>query len=520
MGTDDVVRLSMRVGERALENLARHLACLAKPGLVIALSGELGAGKSTFARAMVRSLCDAGDDLDVPSPTFAIAQTYEARGATIIHADLYRLSGPEELTEIGLFQDDRPSITIVEWPDRAAGLLPSPRLVITLADVAGDADVRDVAIEAVGGAGAGFDLSRLVARLDASAVVEETFGAITNISWLAGDASARSYARLAIANGATLLLMDSPPAPDGPPIEDGLAYSRLVHLSETVEPFVALAEALRSAGIKAPSIHVADLARGVLVIEDFGDLTFSHLAATGAELSTPWRAATDVLIELRRINPPREVRSRDRRLNRLAPFDARARRVEVDLFCEWAWPARTGASMPAAMRAAFHSAWSEAFRALDAMPAAEIRGWLLRDFHSPNLIWRPDEIGSARVGVIDFQDALEGPWAYDLASLLQDARVDLPEGLEVELFAHYVARLSADERAFDADRFATQYALLGAQRATKIIGIFHRLDRRDAKPGYLAHIPRVAAALQRNLAHPALGPVAAWFNEQKAWTFP
>ena len=138
--------------------------------------------------------------------------------------------------------------------------------------------------------------------------------------------------------------------------------------------------------------------------------------------------------------------------------------------------------------------------------------WVLRDFHSPNLIWLAQRRGIARVGLLDFQDAVIGPTAYDVASLLQDARVDVPENLERELLARYVRRRVETDGAFDATAFSQLYATMAAQRATKILGIFARLDKRDGKPQYLRHMPRVWRYLQRALAHPALHHLARWYK--------
>jgi aminoglycoside/choline kinase family phosphotransferase len=138
--------------------------------------------------------------------------------------------------------------------------------------------------------------------------------------------------------------------------------------------------------------------------------------------------------------------------------------------------------------------------------------WVLRDFHSPNLLWMPAREGLAQIGLLDFQDAVMGPAAYDVASLLQDARVDVPEMMEIALLARYTrARLKADP-AFDVPGFARLYAMLAAQRASKILGIFARLDSRDGKPQYLRHMPRVSRYLQRALAHPALEALNAWYR--------
>ena len=137
---------------------------------------------------------------------------------------------------------------------------------------------------------------------------------------------------------------------------------------------------------------------------------------------------------------------------------------------------------------------------------------MLRDFHSPNLLWLPDRQGVARVGLLDFQDAVIGPTAYDLASLLQDARVDVPDELEVTLLSRYVQKRREADPDFDPPAFIKSYATLAAQRASKILGIFARLNQRDGKPQYLRHIPRVWAYLQRSLAHPSLAPLGAWYS--------
>ncbi len=135
---------------------------------------------------------------------------------------------------------------------------------------------------------------------------------------------------------------------------------------------------------------------------------------------------------------------------------------------------------------------------------------MLRDYHSPNLLWLPQREDVARIGLLDFQDALLGPAAYDVASLLQDARVDVPESLEVTLLSRYV-RARLEDKRFDPAAFTRLYATLAAQRATKILGIFARLDRRDGKPQYLRHMPRLLTYLWRSLAHPALAPLKAWY---------
>jgi len=180
--------------------------------------------------------------------------------------------------------------------------------------------------------------------------------------------------------------------------------------------------------------------------------------------------------------------------------------IEVELLVDWYLPRLSATPTPTA-RSAFLSFWRQALAPVLAAP----KTWVLRDFHSPNLLWLPEREGVARVGLLDFQDAVMGPAAYDLASLLQDARVDVPEMMEIALLSRYVhARMR--KGPFEASDFARGYATLAAQRASKILGIFARLERRDRKPQYLRHMPRVWKYLQRSLAHPDLAPLAAWYR--------
>ena len=139
------------------------------------------------------------------------------------------------------------------------------------------------------------------------------------------------------------------------------------------------------------------------------------------------------------------------------------------------------------------------------------RGWVLRDYHSPNLI-ALDRAAPRDVGIIDFQDALIGPEAYDLVSLLQDARLDVPEPIERALIERYIASVTAKDASRDAAQFRFEYAALGAQRNTKILGIFARLAKRDGKRAYLAHIPRIWGYLARDLSHPELSALKAWYD--------
>jgi aminoglycoside/choline kinase family phosphotransferase len=191
---------------------------------------------------------------------------------------------------------------------------------------------------------------------------------------------------------------------------------------------------------------------------------------------------------------------------RIPPYDMNAFLIEAELLLDWFLP-RLDVTIADSERGSFRALWRELLQpAIDAPPT-----WVLRDFHSPNLIWLPQRNGLARLGLLDFQDAVMGSPAYDLASLLQDARVDVSDETELALLGRYVRGRSRQQADFDAAQFIKVYAMLAAQRASKILGIFARLDLRDGKPQYLRHLPRVWGYLQRSLSHPALEALNAWY---------
>ena len=323
-----------------------------------------------------------------------------------------------------------------------------------------------------------------------------------------GDASARAYARLTTSTKSAIL-MDAPRQPDGPPVRDGKPYSRIAHLAEDVRPFVAIGHALSRAGLSAPAIPAHDLDAGILIVEDLGDRVYGAELAAGHAQADLYRAAVETLIAVRaRLPIGAALPLPDGSTYHLPRFDRAALEIELDLLLDWYWPAVKGAPAPADARQTFHAAWSPILDLLMRQPPA----WFLRDVHAPNLMWLPDRPAPANVGLLDFQDALAEPYAYDLVSLLRDARVDVAEDLENSLFRFYCDRINVREPTFDEAAFATLYNAFSAQRSTRHIGLFVRLIRRDGKPQYLQHIPRAWTYVERALKHPALHQVAGWYD--------
>jgi N-acetylmuramate 1-kinase len=292
------------------------------------------------------------------------------------------------------------------------------------------------------------------------------------IRGLAGDASFRRYFRV-VKDGASAVLMDAPPE------------------HEDVEPFVRVATHLLQRGFAPPRILARDVGHGLLLLEDFGDERVAPLLAREPQREREiYEIAIDVLAALGRDPAPRD----------LDPYDAAAMAREVGLLTEWYAPAMGVAADEDEYQRAWASVWDSVLEVVNRRPVL-----VLRDYHADNLMVLPD---ARRLGLLDFQDALAGHPAYDLVSLLQDARRDVAPELEEAMLARYIAAAGVQ----DADAFRAHYQILGAQRNTKILGIFTRLWKRDGKVHYTLFQPRVWACLERDLAHPALAPVRDWFD--------
>jgi len=484
--------------ETATAYLMADLALLVGPGDVITLSGDLGAGKTAAARAMIRYL--ANDPmLEVPSPTFTLAQSYDLP-FPIVHADLYRINDAGELEEIGLSPLPEGTLALIEWPERAPDALPEDRIDLAFSHrPAFGSSARAVEITGYGKSAA------QVERLGALRNFLDDAGFInSDRARMPGDASTRSYARLA-QDGGVAILMNSPRRPDGPAIYDGKSYSAAVHLAEDVKPFVAIANGLRRYGFSAPAIRHTDLDHGFLITEDFG---FAGVIEGDPPrpIAERYEAATDMLAALHRETLPESLALTSQLDYAIPVYDIDAWMVEIGLMTEWYFVDR-GVELGSEAREQFTAMWRE----LLAKPAAAPRTWVLRDFHSPNIIWLGERTGILRVGIIDFQDAVLGPAAYDMVSLLQDARIDVPEQLELTLLTRYIKARRAADSGFDAAAFAELYAIMSAQRNTRLLGTFARLNRRDGKPQYLRHQPRIWTYLNRSLAHPRLAAFRYWY---------
>lgn len=309
---------------------------------------------------------------------------------------------------------------------------------------------------------------------------------LTRVGWvgairrpLAGDASFRRYERV-VCQGKQAVLMDAPP-----PWED-------------VRPFIAITKHLEACDVTVPSILAADEAQGFLLLEDLGDALFTRLLGAGQEEEQKlYLSATDALVAIVKASAAHDAWSRD-----IKAYDMTVYLREAGLFVEWFLPQVLGIEKAKSLREEYLDAWR------DVINQTPLKSTVLvhRDYHADNLLWLAKKKAHRAVGMLDYQDALWGDPAYDLVSLLEDARRDVDTATVEACYTHFIKALA------ETPDFSQRYAVLGAQRNAKIIGIFTRLCVRDGKAHYLDYLPRVWKHFLHDLTHPSLGAVRTFVD--------
>jgi N-acetylmuramate 1-kinase len=329
---------------------------------------------------------------------------------------------------------------------------------------------------------------------------------------MGGDASTRLYERLRLASGESFIFMDQPPALESAVCPPGasdaermaLGYNAASRLAAgSVAAFVTVAEYLRSLGLSAPQIPAYDIADGLAVLEDLGEGLYATLIADGAPEAPLYEAAVDVQVVLHAVRPPNVLIAKGAAWPLLS-YDSLALKVGTDTFLEW-WPRFAGlAEFSAEAVADWDALWAPVWVRGEAGAGV----FTHRDYHAQNLLWLPERSGAARVGLLDFQDALRGHPAWDLTHLLQDARRDVAPELEAAMLHRYLGA----RRDEDAPGFLADYRALAASNAARILG---RVFARQALAGraqYKAYMPRTWRYLERNLTDPALAGLKSWFD--------
>lgn len=411
-------------GEADTIMLGEQLALALKPGDCIALIGDLGAGKSTLARAFIRAMAE-DEGLEVPSPTFTIVQSYDLR-IPVHHLDLYRLSDVSELDELGLDEMLKDGICLIEWPDIAAQDLPKDSLLTLQLEHSGSGRIAELN-------GPARMLDRLNRVNAISAFLEKAGYGIAKRRFLSGDASSRAYETVLLQDAPGLILMDWPTPPKGAIIQDGKTYAEIAHIAQEATPFIAIARYLSENGFSAPAIYAADIDKGLLLLEDLG--REGVLDEEGNPIAERYLESVACLAKLHALKAPRTLPVGGNKTYSIPRFDRTAMKVEVSLLIDWYLPWKRGSAATQAERDAYFAIWDGL---IDQLVDSE-KHLLLRDFHSPNIIWRDEQTGINKVGLIDFQDAMIGPTAYDVASLVQDARVTVPGDLSEALLDRYIS---------------------------------------------------------------------------------
>ena len=331
---------------------------------------------------------------------------------------------------------------------------------------------------------------------------------------LPGDASTRRYLRAAD-RGRKAMLMDQPQGAETPACPPGasaeerraLGYNAIARLAGAdCARFVAVADYLRKRGLSSPEIYAADTRQGFVLMEDLGNDLYADVLSDGGSEPELYSAAIEALARIHAEEAPATLAPG----KALYAYDDTAMSAETDLMTEWYLPLALGRKASEEETAEHRALWKKALATQQSLSPVFVH----RDYHAQNLIWLPERDGNARVGVIDFQDAVAGARGYDIISLMEDARRDVSPDLSDAMTDHYLDAMANAGRPLDEDAHRAEMALLAAQRNAKIVGIFARLFKRDGKPRYLGYLPRVWNYLDRDLEHPALADLKAWYGRK------
>lgn len=480
--------------EEATKQFGEDFALCLKIGDLITLKGDLGAGKSSLARSIIRTLSN-DNNMDIPSPTFTLVQNYELERFNIAHADIYRISSSDEIDELGFEDALQDGAMLVEWPQKAEGRLDDAAFSVELLH---ENHGRRLYIEAVGDAA-----TRLKHTLTVRQFLKNNGRGDVERRYFTGDASARSYETLRD-NHKIEILMNAPEMEM--PDNAAISYAKIAHLATNIKQFIGTDWLINNNGFTVPQIAAYDIKNGLLISNDLG--RDGIIDDERQPIIERYIACAELLAEFHQKQWPDFSQFDDFSMT-IPHYDQSVMNAEISLLPDWYLGYAGLDQFDAPKRALFFAQWQPY---LDILVSSQ-SSFVMRDYHSPNIIWRSDKKGHDRIGLIDFQDGQIGSTAYDLVSLAQDARVRISQDLEQQVLNAYCVARNAKKRPFDEQAFRLSYSIAGAQRGSKLLGLFVRLYIRDGKPGYLKHLPHMQEYLLRNLAHPDLENLRLFYEQ-------
>ena len=476
-----------------LEKFVRELSPLLIKGDVVALNGQIGSGKTTLAKLLINNLTQTPIE-DIISPTFTLCQTYNRDALEIVHYDFYRIESEVELLEIDLHESLKDKICIIEWANKFSDLLPKDRIEI-LIECANTERVYNITPlgrfkEAIININ---KMENFLCNLDIK---------FTELKKLPGDASNRKYFRV-IRPDDTMILMDATQEND---------IRGKTGLSNGVDDFIVIGEYLDSIDVRVPKLIARNKIDNMILEEDLGEYCYTDIL-TKDNYRKLYSPAIKTLIHISDIKHPKNI-SKDSNPHYLQDFDLDIYLNEAEIFIDYYWPFINGKICSADEKQEFILIMAGVHSNL-----TDDKTLMLRDFHSPNLMFLENESGFKKCAVIDFQDALFGHPLYDLVSLTNDARYTINEDHEKYLIELYKKDFSFNNFQFDNFSFMQQYQILGVQRSIKILGIFARIAILESNQNYLVHMPRVINYIKRIMHSGSIPELTKWLNRNFKETF-
>ena len=470
-----------------LEKLTKELTPLLSEGGVMTLNGQIGAGKTTLAKLVIHDLTQTPLE-DIVSPTFNLYHTYNRDNLEIAHYDFYRIESEIELPEIDLNDSFTDKICIIEWAEKFQDLLPKDRIEISIKCIENERLYR---INPLGKFG---DIVNNRAKIEN--FLSDLDINFTELQRLPGDASKRRYYRI-MSSDNTMILMDATQESD---------IKSKTGLTNGIDDFIKIQEYLDSIDVRVPNLIARNKIDNIILEEDLGEYSYTDVL-TKQNYQELYNPAIKTLIHISNINHPKNI-STNSNPHYLKEFDLDIYLNEAEIFIDYYWPFVHGKQCNADKKQEFRDIMEEVYSNL-----SNDKTLMLRDFHSPNLLFLENENGFRKCAVIDFQDALFGHPLYDLVSLTNDARITIDEYQEKYLIELFRKDFPFSNFQFDSLSFMQQYHILGVQRSIKILGIFARLAILETNQNYLVHMPRVICYIKRIMQSGKIQRLANWLNQ-------